>query len=76
LSIGGRVPLLCECGDPNCFTVLELSKEEYERMKERPRAFVLAPGHASAATKDVVERTDRYEVVQKATSGGGVGRAA
>jgi len=42
-----------------------MSPEEYETVRRDSRRFVVAPGHEAPGIEDVVERTDRFRVVQK-----------
>jgi hypothetical protein len=65
LSLDGFIPFICECSDPNCFTVVELSRGEYEQTADQADTFVLAPGHADLSIESVVAQTERFEVVRK-----------
>ena len=60
----GRSPFLCECEDEGCTEVLRLTLTEYEHVREHPRRFFVAPGH-DGGSGEVVERHDRYVVVEK-----------
>jgi hypothetical protein len=60
----GSSTFLCECEDETCTEVLRLTLAEYERVREHARRFVVAPGHESGPA-EVVERHDRYVVVEK-----------
>jgi hypothetical protein len=68
----GRIPFICECAEPSCRELVQLTLEEYERVREEPTRFFLAPGHEGVAPKEcrVVERAPGHVVVEK------VGRAA
>ena len=61
------VPFFCECADVACRETISLSLEEYETVRENPRRFINVPGHQAAArgTAVVVERHDRFVVVEK-----------
>jgi hypothetical protein len=63
---------LCECADQQCREVLRLAADEYAAVRARSERFVVLPGHASEH-ETVVERTDRFEVVEK---GGGSAEVA
>jgi hypothetical protein len=58
--------IVCECDDADCglrFTVLA---SEYERVREDPLLFFVAPGHEDLRIEDVVEGDRReYLVVRK-----------
>jgi hypothetical protein len=60
----GSSTFLCECEDDACTEVLRLTLAEYERVREHPRRFAVAPGHERGPV-DVVERHERYVVVEK-----------
>ena len=55
----------CECGQLGCNEMLELAAEEYERIRNDARRFVLAPGHEIAEAETVVETHDGYVIVEK-----------
>src|SRR5207253_5595321 len=67
LGVTPRIPFLCECADPECTSVVLLSPEEYQRVRERPNRFLNLPGHERAAGPwgKVVERRDGYVVEEK-----------
>jgi hypothetical protein len=56
---------LCECLDTSCTEMLELTFDEYDRLRELGRRFFVLPGHEDPAVEDVVGVTDRYVVVEK-----------
>jgi hypothetical protein len=68
-----RVPYLCECDEVRCHEPLQLTPEEYERVRDDGATFVIVPGHSS--TGDVIEECDDYLVVRKQDRGGQVARA-
>jgi len=47
----GKVPFICECSDPDCIEIVRLDLEEYEDVREHPRRFFTAPGHAAATVE-------------------------
>jgi len=61
------LPFICECADESCVQVLQVPRDEYERVRSDARLFINAPGHESAAQgwAEVVERHDGYVVVEK-----------
>jgi hypothetical protein len=63
LALFDRVPFVCECADGECLDVVEVTMAEYESVRARARAYLVAPGHDSRLDGAVVERTDRYVVV-------------
>jgi hypothetical protein len=64
------VPLgdwICECANNGCTQRIELTTREYEEVRGDPAAFAVAPtdDHVFQQIEDVVERKERYWVVQK-----------
>jgi hypothetical protein len=55
--------LICECGTPGCTERVELSAEEYERIRAEPTQFVLVGGHDDRATEHVVRTGVGWVVV-------------
>jgi hypothetical protein len=70
LELTGETPFLCECGDERCSAALMLRRDEYESVRAHATRFVIVPGHETPEGEEVVERNDRYWVVEKT----GVGR--
>ena len=44
--------------------ILQLTKDEYERVRSRARQFVLAPGHETR-DEQRIETNDRFTIVEK-----------
>jgi hypothetical protein len=61
----GRLSLVCECGDENCTTGIELSVPEYEAVRAVETQFVLIRGHERAEVEDVVDGAENWLVVRK-----------
>jgi hypothetical protein len=59
------IPFVCECGRPTCTQAIELSISEYEAVRRDPTRFIVVGGHEIDDIEDVVERHDRYLVIQK-----------
>ncbi len=62
IGFGGKTPLLCECADERCSTIVRLSSEDYARVRAQPAHFLVVPGHAPAA--EVVERQPGHWVIE------------
>lgn len=61
-----RSAFRCECARAGCAQMLQLSSEEYERLRAHPRRFALVMGHEDPRVEDVVEsHAPRYVVVEK-----------
>ena len=58
---------ICECSDGDCVDTLELSLEEYDRIRSVQAWFVLTPGHADPALDRVVDENDQFVVVEHST---------
>lgn len=59
------LPFVCECGRPPCADLIELSVAEYERVRSNASRFVIVSGHEIEDVENIVERHDRYVVVEK-----------
>ena len=61
------VPFLCECPNPRCTKIAELSLGEYGLLRLFANRFVIAPACRSGdrAGTIVVETTDRFTVVDR-----------
>lgn len=59
------IVFVCECGDLDCREGIELRCEEYEQVRASSRHFAVKPGHELPDVEDVIERRDRFLVVEK-----------
>jgi hypothetical protein len=57
--------VVCECGDIKCAEQIEVDLPTYERIRAEPTLFFIRPGHEYPDVEDIVEHTDRYDVVRK-----------
>ncbi len=64
LTYRGRQPVICECSDPDCMEVLDLTHEEYTLLRDKGH-FVVLRGHDTPAVESVVESRDDYDIVDK-----------
>jgi hypothetical protein len=64
---GGDGPLevLCECGQESCDSLISLTVAEYDGIHAQDDRFVVVPGHENPQIESVVERRERYLVVDK-----------
>ena len=53
------------CADPECTQQVLLTLPEYEQLRQNPRHFAVLPGHEIPDVENVIERTDRYLLVEK-----------
>ncbi len=65
----------CECGELGCSRMIELTAREYERIRDHPRRFFVAPDHQLPGVETVVERHGTYLVVEKEEKAGRVAEA-
>lgn len=56
---------ICECSDPACTEHVEMTLDEYERVRTHSARFFMMPTHEKGEIETVVLETDRYVVVQK-----------
>lgn len=55
----------CECSSSECNQLLDVTPRSYEEVRRNPRRFLLVPGHEREDIEFVVERAERYLVVEK-----------
>lgn len=56
---------LCECGDADCNSMINLTLQEYRQVRSNPHRFAIIPGHEVGGVEVIVERRDDYVVVKK-----------
>jgi hypothetical protein len=61
---------LCECANADCTEHLAVGREVYERVRERPRQFLILPGHEEPQVEEVVEAHRDYLIVAKTGTAG------
>ena len=69
LAFADFVPLgdwVCECADPACAERIGLTGAEYEAVRGDSTTFAVAPtdDHVFEQIEDVIDRSDRYWIVQ------------
>lgn len=45
MNLDGLVPFVCECPDPGCVTIVQLTLDTYRDLRRNSRRFFGAPGH-------------------------------
>ncbi len=60
----------CECARLGCNLLIELSVNDYERIRGHSRRFMVAPGHQLPDVESVVESANGYVVVEKRGAAG------
>jgi len=56
---------ICECSDTSCAESLEITPEEYERVRANGARFLILPGHELLELERVVDGNRRFVVVEK-----------
>ncbi len=64
VGAGGKTPFLCECSDPECTELLQLTFDEYEHVRSKANRFVAAVGHDGEFGR-IVEEHDGYAIIEK-----------
>jgi len=63
------IPFICECAKPECMELVRLTMNEYEDVRQHPRRFFVAHGHAAPAiavgAAFIVGDTAQYTLVEK-----------
>jgi hypothetical protein len=62
---GQAVPFLCECMDEVCMKRIDMTLDDYRRVRASDDTFAVAPGHAASQGEVVVEERDAFHVVRK-----------
>lgn len=57
--------IVCECGDVACSEQIDLSREDYARLRSEPTHFAVIPGHEVVGTEDVIEHRETFAIVRK-----------
>lgn len=73
------VPFVCECPDPSCTEIVELTLVEYEEVRTGPTRFFVVAGHQALAVQAnaavVVEERDGVVIADKIGIAGRVSAA-
>jgi hypothetical protein len=56
---------LCECDDKECVEKVSATRAEYEAIRAVATHFVVLPGHEDPRVEHVVQKTERFLVVEK-----------
>jgi hypothetical protein len=65
VSRSDLIEFLCECGEETCLDPVELTREEYEGVRSVSDHFAMRPGHEHPDFERVIDRRDRYVVIEK-----------
>jgi hypothetical protein len=59
------LPLVCECARSGCSAPIEVESAIFQRVRENPLRYLVLPGHEQLDVESVVERHQRYFIVEK-----------
>jgi len=63
---GSYAGFVCECGDGDCESIVQLELSAYEAIRRDSQLFFVVPGHEIEDVEDVVESAaTHYRVVRK-----------
>ena len=51
------IPFLCECPEPECTEIVQLSMDEYEAVRRQPTSFLQVPDHRVGSDRVVSQRS-------------------
>jgi hypothetical protein len=71
----GPIAFVCECAQPDCASMIELGRNEYEAIRAHPARFFVLAGHVFPEVEKVVEDRPQFVVVEKIGIGGRVAKA-
>lgn len=63
-EVDGPDSYICECGNPQCTEPMELTRAEYETVREHGNRFAVVPDHENPAAETVIEQHGRYSIVE------------
>jgi hypothetical protein len=61
----GSLDFRCECGRPECEAFVSMTAGEFEHVRAENDRFAVVPGHEDDEIERVVERAERYVIVDK-----------
>jgi len=62
---GRSIPFLCECIDEKCMERIDLTLEDYGKVRSDDDHFVIASGHPRLEGEKIVEKEDGFLIVSK-----------
>jgi hypothetical protein len=68
-QVEGRSEFLCECSREACKEPVSISIDEYETVRRASTRFFVLPGHEDTSLESIVERSERYVVIEKIGDG-------
>jgi hypothetical protein len=68
------IGFVCECPREDCNEMVELTRGQYEAVRDDPRRFLVLPGHEDGDIARLVEQHSSYLVVEKVGQAGEIAR--
>lgn len=65
LGLQDEMTILCECASEQCSERITITEAEYTSLRRIPTHFAVLAGHEIPAVERIVEKNDRYVVVEK-----------
>ena len=59
------IGFVCECPREDCGEMLEVTRRQYEAVRNHPHRFLVRPGHEDGDIARVLERHSHYLVIEK-----------
>jgi hypothetical protein len=75
LRFVSRVPMLCECSDPGCRTIVMIALRDYHAVRQSEDTLLMAPGHHVGGAALETQTSD-YDVRRLGRSDDGDRRSA
>ena len=64
------IGFVCECPREDCGELLEVTRGQYEAVRDNGRRFLVLPGHEDSDIANLVERHTQYLIVEKSGEAG------
>ena len=61
----GTTEFVCECSNPDCLELIELTDADYEQVRSNSTWFLIKPDHDIPQIEGVISRDEGYVVVEK-----------
>ena len=72
---GEKISIVCECGDGDCETLLEMDWAQYQEIRQNPSRFALVSGHELLEGERIVRREGNWLITEKIGVGKGAAKA-
>ena len=62
---GEHLLVICECADGDCQALIQMTPQQYRKIRHQVDAFVVKEGHESSGEDRVLDRCDSWLMVEK-----------